>query len=59
MEWADITLFDAYANWKFSQKFSAELTGTNLGDLYYIDPLTRSAYPAPGRTLKLALVYQF
>jgi len=59
MEWGDITLFDAYVNWRFNDHFSAELTGTNLGNIYYIDPITRSAYPAPGRTLKLAFVYQF
>jgi len=59
MEWGDITVFDAYANWQFSEHFAAELTGTNLGNLYYVDPITRSAIPAPGRTLKLGLTYRF
>jgi len=59
LEWGDITLVDAYLNWQFSERFSVELTGTNLGDVYHIDPITRSAFPAPGRTLKLALTYQF
>jgi len=59
LEWGDITLIDAYINWRFSERFVAELTGTNLGDVYHIDPLTRSAFPAPGRTLKLALTYRF
>jgi len=59
LEWGSITLIDAYINWRFSERFVAELTGTNLGDVYHIDPLTRSAFPAPGRTLKLALTYRF
>jgi len=59
LEWGNITVFDVYANWQFSENFSAELTGTNLGNIYYVDPITRSAFPAPGRTLKLALTYQF
>jgi len=59
MEWGNVTIFDTYANWRFSDKFSAELTGTNLGNLYYVDPITRTAHPAPGRTLKISFIYQF
>jgi len=34
---------------------SAELTGSNLADRYYLDPMSRSYMPAPGRTLRIGL----
>ena len=59
MSWDDIVTYDAYVNYKLTDDASLELTGTNLSNLYYIDPLTRSAMPAPGRTLKLAFTTNF
>lgn len=59
MSWDKIITYDAYVNYKLTDDASIELTGTNLSNLYYIDPLTRSAMPAPGRTLKLAFTTTF
>jgi hemoglobin/transferrin/lactoferrin receptor protein len=59
MSWDKIITYDAYVNYKLTDSASIELTGTNLSNLYYIDPLTRSAMPAPGRTLKLGLTATF
>lgn len=59
LAWDRITTYDAYVNYRFNDALSAELVGTNLGDLYYVDPLTRSAMAAPGRTLKLSLTARF
>lgn len=59
MSWDDIITYDAYINYKLSDDASIELTGTNLTNLYYIDPLTRSAMPAPGRTLKIGFTTTF
>ncbi|MEG2392196.1 MAG: TonB-dependent receptor, partial [Pseudomonas sp.] len=59
MSWDKIVTYDAYVNYKLTDDASIELTGTNLSNLYYIDPLTRSAMPAPGRTLKLAFTTTF
>lgn len=59
LQWDDITTYDAYASYRFRDGLAMELVGTNLGNRYYIDPLTRSAMLAPGRTLKLSLTYTF
>ena len=59
MSWDKIVTYDAYINYKLTDDASIELTGTNLSNLYYIDPLTRSAMPAPGRTLKLGFTTTF
>nr|WP_233447642.1 TonB-dependent receptor [Pseudomonas cedrina] len=59
MSWDKIITYDAYVNYKLTDDASIELTGTNLSNLYYIDPLTRSAMPAPGRTLKIGFTTTF
>jgi hemoglobin/transferrin/lactoferrin receptor protein len=59
MSWDKIVTYDAYINYKLTDDASLELTGTNLSNLYYIDPLTRSAMPAPGRTLKIGFTTTF
>lgn len=59
MSWDKIVTYDAYINYKLTDDASIELTGTNLSNLYYVDPLTRSAMPAPGRTLKIGLTATF
>ena len=57
--WGEIITVDAYANFKLNDKIRFELTGTNLNDRYYTDPLTRTAQPAPGRTLKLSMTARY
>ena len=53
--WGEIVTFDAYAKFRLNDRFSAELVGTNLNNRYYLDPLSRSLNPAPGRTVRLSL----
>jgi hemoglobin/transferrin/lactoferrin receptor protein len=57
--WGEIITFDAYARFRINERFSAELAGTNLNDRYYMDPLSRSMMPAPGRTVRLSLTGRF
>lgn len=57
--WGEILTVDAYAKFKLTDRFSAELVGTNLTDRYYLDPLTRSLLPAPGRTVRISLTGRF
>ncbi|WP_036549383.1 TonB-dependent receptor domain-containing protein, partial [Nitrincola lacisaponensis] len=57
--WDETLLVDAYAHYKINDNLSVELVGTNLTDLYYVDPTTRSPVAAPGRTLKLSLTGRF
>ncbi|PHM38486.1 TonB-dependent receptor domain-containing protein [Xenorhabdus innexi] len=59
MRWNSVFTVDAYISYQITPAISMELTGTNLTDRYYLDPLTRSMMPAPGRTFKLSLTSQF
>ncbi|WP_424406354.1 TonB-dependent receptor domain-containing protein [Pasteurella sp. PK-2025] len=59
MSWQPVLTVDAYIKYQFSPNLSMELTGTNLTDRYYLDPMTRSMIPAPGRTVKLGLTAKF
>lgn len=59
MRWDPVFTIDAYVDYKINDNMSIELIGTNLTDEYYLDPLTRSMMPAPGRTFKLSFNSQF
>ncbi|PHM58672.1 TonB-dependent receptor domain-containing protein [Xenorhabdus sp. KK7.4] len=59
MRWNSVFTVDAYVSYQITPAISMELTGTNLTNRYYLDPLTRSMIPAPGRTFKLSLTSQF
>ncbi|MDY0625480.1 TonB-dependent receptor [Pasteurella multocida] len=59
MSWQPVLTLDAYIKYQISPNLSMELTGTNLTDRYYLDPMTRSMIPAPGRTVKLGLTAKF
>ncbi|WP_288063518.1 TonB-dependent receptor domain-containing protein [Rodentibacter caecimuris] len=59
MSWQPVLTVDAYIKYQFSPNFTMELTGTNLTDRYYLDPMTRSMIPAPGRTFKLGVTAKF
>lgn len=57
--WGETLTVDAYARYRFNDRFAAELVGTNLNDRYYLDPLSRSMMPAPGRTVRVSLTGRF
>ncbi|EJD6673730.1 TonB-dependent receptor, partial [Providencia rettgeri] len=59
MHWTPTLTADAYARYQIDKNINVEFLVTNLTDRYYIDPLTRSMMPAPGRTLRLGLNAQF
>ncbi|HHG0472016.1 TPA: TonB-dependent receptor [Proteus mirabilis] len=59
MRWAKVFTIDAYATYQYSPNLSFEMTGSNLLNEYYIDPLARSGMPAPGRSLRLGVTAQF
>ncbi|AXY56219.1 TonB-dependent receptor [Acinetobacter chinensis] len=59
LAWDDTWLFDAYANYRINEQATVELVSNNITNQYYIDPLTRSAMAAPGRTIKMGLTYKF
>lgn len=57
--WQPVFLVDAYARYRINQYFTLELSGTNLGNRYYQDPLTSTMMPGPGRTIRFALTGKF
>jgi hemoglobin/transferrin/lactoferrin receptor protein len=57
--WGEIITLDAYAKFRISDRFSAELSGLNLNNRYYLDPLSRSMLPAPGRMVRLSVTGRF
>ncbi|PCJ29296.1 MAG: TonB-dependent receptor [Gammaproteobacteria bacterium] len=57
--WDEVIIVDAYARYNVNDDLIVELSGSNLSDQYYVDPATRSALAAPGRTLKLSLTARF
>lgn len=59
MRWAPVFTVDAYINYQYNSNLSFEIVGSNLLNEYYIDPLTRSGMPAPGRTIKFSVTAQF
>ncbi|MBR0573127.1 MULTISPECIES: TonB-dependent receptor domain-containing protein [Pasteurellaceae] len=59
MYWQPVLTVDAYAKYKYSKNVTLEFVGTNLTYRYYLDPMTRSMIPAPGRTFKLGLTASF
>lgn len=59
VRWNPIFTIDSYINYQITPDTSIELVGTNMLDEYYLDPLTRSMMPAPGRTFKLSITSQF
>ncbi|TNH05374.1 TonB-dependent receptor [Testudinibacter sp. TR-2022] len=59
MSWQPVLTLDAYIKYAVNKNLILELTGTNLTNRYYLDPMTRSMIPAPGRTVKLGLTAKF
>lgn len=53
--WQPVFVVDAYARYQLNKYLTLEMSGNNLGDRYYQDPLTRTMMPAPGRTLRLSV----
>ncbi|WP_152671070.1 TonB-dependent receptor, partial [Haemophilus parainfluenzae] len=57
--WQPVFLVDAYMNYKVNENLALSLSATNLTDRYYLDPMTRSSMPAPGRTIKFGVTAIF
>lgn len=57
--WQPVLLVDAYLNYRIRPNWLLSLSVTNLTDRYYLDAMTKSSMPAPGRTVKLGLTATF
>lgn len=59
LHWASVVVVDAHVNYKLNRSLQVELAANNLTNRYYLDPLSRSRIPAPGRTVRLSLIGKF
>ncbi|TDQ36490.1 TonB-dependent receptor [Thiopseudomonas denitrificans] len=57
--WQSVLLHDIYANYNLNNNFSVNLGVTNLTDEYYLDPMSKSLLPAPGRTVSAGVTINF
>lgn len=59
IHWGKVTTLDAWVNYNFDETTSMEVVATNLTNQYYLDPLTRSHFPTPGRTIRVGFNMKF
>ncbi|GAA5097038.1 TonB-dependent receptor domain-containing protein [Wohlfahrtiimonas larvae] len=59
IRWNSALLVDASLSYKVDKNFTLTFSGHNLTNQYYIDPLTRSFMPAPGRTFRIGFTGHF
>lgn len=57
--WKSYYTVDAYMDYQPMPNLKLSLVGTNLTNEYHPDALTRTTFPAPGRTFKLGIDYKF
>ncbi|AOA58622.1 TonB-dependent receptor domain-containing protein [Acinetobacter larvae] len=57
--WGSTWLIDFFAQYRFNDNMQVNALVTNLSNQYYIDPLSRSNMPSPGRTFSLGLKANF
>lgn len=53
------TVYDLFATYKVTDQVTLDANLDNVGDEYYLDPLSLAVVPAPGRTLRLALTWRY
>lgn len=53
--WKPYTLVDVWASYKLTDYAKLSLSVENLMDVYYVEPLSLTRVPSPGRTLKISL----
>lgn len=51
INWSAALTLDGFASYTATDWLTLEISGTNLTNRYYIDPLSRTLMPAPGRAL--------
>lgn len=51
LDWSSVLTLDGFMSYQVNKHLNLELAGTNLTNQYYIDPLSRTLMPAPGRAM--------
>ncbi len=59
IKYRSVLVYDAFVNYQASESVALNLSMQNLTDRYYLDPLTLSMMPAPGRTIRLGATISF
>ncbi|WP_444905710.1 TonB-dependent receptor domain-containing protein [Microbulbifer sp. SSSA008] len=57
--WHSYQVVDVYTSYKLNDSLSVDFTVDNVNDKYYLDALSLGLVPAPGRTARLSLTYQY
>lgn len=57
--WDPVKLLDLYAEYRFDKNASVRVAAENVTDRYYIDPLSKSPMPGPGRTITMDVSVNF
>ncbi len=52
-------IFNAFANYQYNERISANLSVENIRDDYYYDPMVVGRIPSPGRTFRATLTAKF
>lgn len=53
------TIFDLFGNYQVSETLALDFSVENVGDEYYLDPLSTGLIPSPGRTVRMGLTATF
>lgn len=59
MRWQPVAVWNMYLRYRIGKNLTAELVGSNLTNRYYLDPMSRSFLPAPGRTVRVGISGKF
>jgi len=53
------TVYDLFGSYKVDETFTVDIAVENVGDEYYLDPLSTGLVPSPGRTVRMGLTATF
>lgn len=59
IDWKPYTLVDVFAEYKLNENYTASVRVENLTDRFYVDPLSLTLQPGPGRTFYASLTASF
>ena len=57
--WRAALVFDMYGRYQISKNFGLNFGITNLTNRYYLDPMSSTPVPGPGRTVTFGLTAKF
>ncbi len=57
--WPASTVVDLFGSYKISENLKLNVSASNIFDRYYLEPLTISSVPSPGRTVRAGIEARF